>query len=100
MGYSRATGMALAAKHGTISRETALLDHFTANMHPPVPLAMIPTANDAINLAVEGQWDETLRVPDMIQMQSNGKIIKEMTVREAIERLRLEGFVAVEKEVV
>lgn len=90
MGATRAIGMAHAVEMGQIGLSVALMDHFTANMYPAVPLAVMPLALDTIEKANAGEWDELVSIPSDLRVSSAKP---RYTVRELIDTLRLEAFV-------
>lgn len=46
-----------------VSLHQKLKWHLTGNHYPPIPLAMIEPAIEAINLCNEGQWDQLVATP-------------------------------------
>lgn len=82
MGFSTALGFAQAVEEGTVTLDSAVAAHLTSNCFPPVHPDFHPFAVQAIELAREDDWGETLNLP-------NGRIV---TVRSTIAQLHLEAF--------
>lgn len=96
MGSIRTIEMAVAAHNGVIGRQTALMDHFTTNMYPPVPLVMLDAAESAIDAMVAGESETIIALPPSISVGRDGRLISKMTARELVDALRLEVYVEVE----
>lgn len=82
-----------------VDMNTALHWFFTHNCYPPMNVKLIPLAKKAIEKAVQGcifqdeeMYEKRLRLPRGFKRRS-------VTVREAIEALRLEEFVEYQVEV-
>lgn len=61
MGHMQAMEMAAHA-----DLDTALRWHLTSNHYPPLPVALVEPAKQAIAFANEGQWDVPVALPDGI----------------------------------
>lgn len=97
MGYTRAIDMAVAAHNGVIGRQTALMDHFTINMYPAVPLVMIEAAEQAIDAVVAGEPSTMIDLPASLAIQRDGRLVRQMPANVLVETLRLEVYVEVSK---
>lgn len=73
---------ALGLVESGVSLDTALAVHLKSNHYPPIDLAFVPVAKEAIALADEGDWDTEITYP-------NGLV---RTVSHTIEGLHLEPF--------
>lgn len=76
-------GMIFSSGH-----RTALYWHMTSNHYPPYPKELIDVAQQAIEMYNSGLQDELIPLPDGITYKGHYLI----TVEEAIEEFRLEGF--------
>lgn len=83
MGYMRAAEMIAFA-----GRDAALQDHLQCNLYPPVTLAVVPYAEEAIDRCRDGEWDAEITFP-------NGTV---QTAAQVVEGLRLEAFLNAEEE--
>jgi hypothetical protein len=82
MGALGAQGMAAAVNDGLASQRQALSWHLSSNHYPPINAVFIPVAERAIELANDGEWDETIEMPNGITKR----------VWNIIEELHLESF--------
>lgn len=87
MGYATALGMA----ESDISLESKVSWHFQSNCYPPVPQFMVPIAVEAVMLAVEGNWDEVLELPEGVSYRDQS----EVSVGAIVDSLHLDAFVDV-----
>ena len=77
MGYMNALAMA-----GATDRHTALSWHLQANCYPPVHQAFLPVCEQAIDAALEDDWDREIEMP-------NGLV---RTAAYIVDGLHLEAF--------
>lgn len=77
MGTVNAHGFAEAVNDGLVSQRQALVWHLTANHYPPIHEVFVPVAEQAIELANIGDWDETIEMPNGIT-KSVGEIVDEL----------------------
>ena len=71
-----------------LKQEIALENHLQYNHYPPVDLAFVPIAKQAIELANGGKWAEVIKMPNGI----------EASVCSIVEGLHLEYFIDYEEE--
>lgn len=95
MGYPRALAFATSVAAGELALDTALMDHFTANIYPPVPLSVIPTAKKALECAQADNWDEIIPLPDTLMIRDARGTHRSLTARKLIELLHLEAYIDV-----
>lgn len=94
MGYSRAMGMADYVRRGVVSIESALMDHFIANMYPPVPLAMIESGKAAIDAIHQGDPERMIDLPPSLMMKGgSGEFVQTMKAQELTDILRLGAYI-------
>lgn len=104
MGRTGAEGFAEAVTDGDVSLSAALEWHLTANHYPPLPTALIPVAEKAIELAKEAVLAEDLNddyekanklyeteieLPNTIAFKNR----RSVTVSEAVSTLHLGSFI-------
>lgn len=82
MGNLQALSLAELVSEGT-SLDSALAIHLRSNHYPPVHLAFVSVAKEAIALAEEDDWDAELTYP-------NGLV---RTVAYTVEELHLGAFI-------
>lgn len=87
MGYTTALGIA----DSDMSLESKVSWHFQSNCYPPVPQFMVPIAVEAVMLAVEGNWDEVLELPEGVSYRDQS----EVSVGAIVNSLHLDAFVDV-----
>ena len=95
MGNTQALGFAEAVNDGQISLWAALHYHFTANHLPALPVACIEPAQEAIEKANQGEWEEVVDVTDIGTHRIHGT---EVPVNVIIEEWRLYPFVTTDDE--
>ena len=88
MGRLSAEGMMEAGYELCISRRQQLLWHLSNNHYPPVHSSFVETAEEALRLADEGEWDAQVTMP-------NGLV---RTAAFVIEGLHLDCFLSQEEE--
>jgi hypothetical protein len=88
--------MAVAAHNGVIGRQTALLDHFTTNMYPPIPLVMMEAAEQAIDAMVADEPETIIALPPSISIQRDGRLVDRMSARQLVDVLHIGVYVEVE----
>ncbi len=92
MGRMRSEGMADAVDEGLISRNTALGDHLRYNHYPPLPLALVTVAEEAIDFANDEDWEEEIVMPSGIQFRGSDTA----TVGHIVESLHLDSFLTLD----
>ena len=95
MGSTQAMGFAEAVEDGQIDLSLALHYHFTANHFPPVSTLAIEPAQEAIEKASEGGWDELIDISDVARHVKYGT---KVPVHVLIEGWHLYPFVADKEE--
>jgi hypothetical protein len=93
MGSRNAADMALETRKGNVTLWNALLYHLRSNHYPPLPVDLIPVAEQAIDLGNTGAWSAEIEMPEGIQFQHRDKI----TVSEAIESMHLDSFLSLDE---
>lgn len=68
--------------------ETSLTWHLTSNHFPPVHEVFVPVAIEAIELANEGNWQDTITMPNGVTL----------TVASIVEQLHLDAFLDNEED--
>lgn len=63
MGNYNAAAMAEAVGEGLVGLRPALSWHLSSNHYPPVPSSMIGPCIDAIEAAVDEDWDREITLP-------------------------------------
>jgi hypothetical protein len=94
MGSMRAIDFNEQVKAGNIRLEIALMDHLEANHYPPLPVALVPTAMHAIDLANIGDWDEVIDMPPRIQFRDRDTA----SVSEIVKSMHLDAFLEVDED--
>jgi len=89
MGYSNARDMAEYA-----DLETALHWHLQANHFPPIPTIMVAPCKRAIELAVEGNYDGEIDLPEGVQYRGASTC----TAAALVEHAHLRAFIEAELE--
>jgi len=82
MGRLSTEGMIEAGDELGLPRRQQLLWHLSSNHYPPVHASFVETAEEALRLAAEGEWDAEVTMP-------NGLV---RTAAFVIEGLHLEAF--------
>jgi len=88
MGNTQAREFANAVKEGQLDQRLALGWHLTANHYPPLPAILVSVAEKAIDLANEGEWDKSIKLPRGTQFRFQPSI----TVRDAVDVMHLGSF--------
>jgi hypothetical protein len=83
MGQMNGEAMAAAVGEGETTMRMALTWHLTSNHFPPVHTIFVDAAMEAVQLAADEDFDETIELP-------NGKVL---AVTEIIDELHLWPFV-------
>jgi hypothetical protein len=83
MGAMGAEAMAAAVGEGEASMRMALTWHLTSNHFPPVHTLFVDPAMEAIQFAVDEDWDHVIHLPNGV----------ELSVTEIIDELHLWPFV-------
>jgi hypothetical protein len=73
---------------GEITLDTALHDHFTANMYPPVPIFFLPAAKCAIEACLAEDAEKMIELPDRDGVNRGPE-----PAHKVVEALRLGAFV-------
>ncbi len=77
-----------------VSLEQMVSMHFSSNMYPPIPQAMVPCAVKAIELCNDGDYNETVELPEGVTYRGR----TEVDAATLVEQHRLESFVEWEYE--
>lgn len=95
MGRASAEGMNEQVAGGWLSLAAALEWHLQANHYPPLPVALVPVAQQAIEIAQEAidledphLWHQEIQMPDGM-LYRDSEVVE---VGEAVESLHLEAF--------
>lgn len=56
-----------------VGKHNALAWHLQSNHYPPVPLAMIPACEEAIDHANTGDWDTLIQLPKGVFYRGDDK---------------------------
>lgn len=88
MGNMRAEEMAAAVRDNMITRRVALEYHLTVNHYPPMPAALVPVCEAAIDACNAGAPDRELPMPDGILFR--GKAVARAW--DIVESAHLESF--------
>lgn len=88
MGSTYALGIAETVANEQISLDHALRMHLTANHYPPLPVALIPLAKEAIERARDEEWDENIALP----LDFTYQLRENLKVWEVVETLHLYAF--------
>jgi len=70
--------------------ETQIRIQLTSNHYPPVPVSMVPVCIEAIDLANEGDWNATVKLPEGVSWRGE----ESAPVHSIIEAHHLEFWVA------
>ncbi len=96
MGSMRAEGMAQAVKDGLTNLDAALSYHLTVNHFPPLPVAYIDMAKDAISAANQGKWSLPVSIPTSCPVWPNNSVKMGdkvfIAASRAVEIMHLEAF--------
>jgi len=79
------------------SHEVALTWHLQHNHYPPIPLMMIPIAQQAIEAANEHEWDREIEMPDEVEHKVHGNNVPACVL---IDYMNLQDFLDSEEEIV
>lgn len=74
-----------------LSLEDQILVHLTSNHYPPVPKIMVEPCIEAIDLANEGKWEETVKMPDEVSYK--GEWGAEAPVQAIVEQHHLDYWI-------
>lgn len=101
MGNGTAMDLAFYAKAGIAGEEDpdntraflrldqALTIHLQSNNYPPLPLSLLPTCHQVIDLANNGEFDGEVELPAGITYKGNSRA----PVRECIQAWHLDAFI-------
>ena len=95
MGNTHALGFAEAVKEGQTTLYLALHYHFTANHYPPLPTACIEPAQEALDKASAGEWEELVDITEAGTHRVHGT---EVPVNILIDEWHLFPFVTTDDE--
>ena len=99
MGNLNAQAFGDAVAMGDVDLRAALSWHLRANHYPPLPEAYVEVAEQAIDAANEGRWDDFLSLPQAVldsgvvpraAIEDDGHTV--ITVATAVEIMHLNGF--------
>jgi len=66
MGSLNAAAMAEAVGEGEVALRPALVWHLQCNHYPPLPMSMVAPCIQAIEAAVDDDWDRAIELPEGI----------------------------------
>lgn len=95
MGTANAIGMADAVHEGGISLGVALEWHLRSNHFPPVPRAMIPVAEAAIEAGNDDDYDRLIDLPEGTTYRDGRTSVEAYAI---IESFHLGAFIENESE--
>ena len=71
MGTLNAAAMAEAVGEGEVALRPALVWHLQHNHYPPVPTSMVDACIEAIEAAVDEDWDHPVELPEGITFRGS-----------------------------
>ena len=88
MGAHGARAFAEQVEEGNVDLSGALEWHLKSNHYPPLPYALVATAEEAIDKANDGDWDAEITMPEGIQFRHEDTA----TVSLIVETMHLDEF--------
>jgi len=93
MGGFQAMDLASGADGFLPNRADQLSLHLRSNHYPPLPTSLVTTCEEAIDLALQDDWETEVALPDDIRTRTGQT---SMTVADVIEAFHLDPWLIVE----
>jgi hypothetical protein len=86
------TSLSFAEGGISLGQLSALTAHLTSNHYPPLPIELLGVCHEAINRANEGEWDVSLKLPEIVRYRGRDT----MTVEEIVSSCHLDAWISEE----